>query len=226
MVSAVIFDCDNTLMDYMRMKRVTCEHAIEAMMDVGLEMEKRAALDLLYNLYKKDGLDDHTIFQRFLRRVEGKIDHKKLAHAIVAYRRARIGVLHSYPGTKRTLIALKERGLKLGVVSDASNLKLWTRLTAMSLDDFFEVVVGFDDTQTMKPARQPFYLAVSELGVAPEECVMIGDMPQRDILGAKRLGMTTCFAAYGYEGSRRNSRADFVLNSISEVPRIVDALRN
>ena len=118
-IKAIIFDLDNTLIDFMKMKRISIEEAIDAMIDAGLNLPKKKALDLLYKLYEEKGLEDPHIFQKFLLKVTGKVDHKKLAYAIVAYRNARTGFLHPYPGTKRTLIKLKEKGLKLAIVSDA-----------------------------------------------------------------------------------------------------------
>ena len=45
MIQAVIFDLDNTLLDFMRMKKQSCEAAISAMIDAGLDMKKEKALE-------------------------------------------------------------------------------------------------------------------------------------------------------------------------------------
>ena len=81
------------------------------MIDARLSLPKKTYLDELYKIYYKEGLEDPFIFQKFLKKVTGKVDYKKLAYAIVAYRQARAGFLHPYPGTKRVLIKLKEKGL-------------------------------------------------------------------------------------------------------------------
>ena len=220
MIRAVIFDLDNTLIDFLKMKRIAVDEAIDAMIDAGLSLPKKKALDILYDVYKEKGFEDPKIFQKFLKKVTGKVDHKKLAYAIVAYRQARVGFLHPYPGTKRTLIRLKEKGLKLGIVSDAPKLKAWIRLVNMKIDDFFDVVVGLEDTGRLKPSRLPFRAALKELKVKPSECLMVGDRPARDMKGAKALGIKTCFAAYGYEGKTK-VKTDFVIEDISELTSII-----
>lgn len=220
MIKAVIFDLDNTLIDFMRMKKIACEEAIDAMIDAGLKIPKKKALDELYKIYFKVGLEDPTIFQKFLKKVTGKVDYKKLAYAIAAYRQARIGFLHPYPGTKKTLIKLKEKGLKLGIVSDAPKLKAWIRLVSMKIDDFFDVVVGLEDTGRTKPSRMPFRAALKELKVKPSECLMVGDRPSRDIKGARALGMKTCFAKYGFDGDVK-VKGDFVIYDVKELINII-----
>lgn len=220
MIKAVIFDLDNTLIDFMKFKRVCCEEAINAMIDSGLKIPKKKALDTLYKLYRKKGVEDPKIFQTFLKTISGKIDYQKLAYAINAYRKARIGLLTPYPGVKRTLIKLKEKGLKLAVVSDAPKLKAWLRLTAMKIDAFFDVVVALEDTGKLKPSRLPFRAALRELKVKPFECLMVGDRPDRDMKGAKQIGMKTCFARYGYEGKAK-VKVDFEIKDITDLVKII-----
>ncbi len=220
MIKAVIFDLDNTLIDFSKLKRVCSEEAISAIIDAGLNIPKEKGMKILYSLFSEHGMEDHTIFQKFLKKVTGKLDYQKLAHAINAYRRARVGILSPYPGVKRTLIKLKEKNLKLAIVSDAPKLKAWLRLTAMKIDNFFDVVVALEDTGRLKPSKLPFRAALKELKVAPSECLMVGDRPDRDMKGAKALGMKTCFAKYGYKGKARG-KWDFEIENIEELLNII-----
>lgn len=223
MVKAIIFDLDNTLIDFMKMKTISCEQAIDAMIDAGLKVDRKKALDELYTIYFKEGLEDPTIFQKFLKKITGCVDYRILAHGIVAYRQARIGFLKPYPGVKRTLLLLKHKGLKLAIVSDAPRLKAWIRLVNMGIDDIFDVVITFDDTGRLKPSSLPFKAALSKLKIAPVDALMVGDRPDRDVKGAKKIGMKTCFAKYGYTGINKseNIKIDFVINNIDEILKIV-----
>jgi len=217
MIKAIIFDLDNTLIDFMKMKEITCEAAIEAMMDAGLKLPKKKALKELYKIYYKVGLEDPNIFERFLKKVTGEVDFKKLASAIVAYRKARIGLLNSYPGTKRTLVKLKEKGLKLAIVSDAPKIKVWIRLVSMGIEDFFDVVVALEDTGRTKPSKLPFKVVLKHLKLNGEDCLMVGDRPSRDLTGARKLGMKTAFAKYGYVGKSKRVKCDYVLGEVEDL---------
>ncbi|MBW2975761.1 TIGR02253 family HAD-type hydrolase [Candidatus Woesearchaeota archaeon] len=220
MIKAVLFDLDNTLIDFMRMKRNSCEAAISAMIDAGLKIKKEKALKKLFKLYDKYGLEEKKIFQRFLKEETKKIDYRVLANAIVAYRKVRASYLQPYPHTDYVLIRLKSKGIKLAIVSDAPRLKAWLRLMAMNIGNFFDVVVTFEDTKELKPSSLPFEAALKRLKLKPEECLMIGDLPNRDIEGAKKLGMKTCFARYGNTKVKK-SDADYEIKDIKELLRIV-----
>ena len=127
MIKAVIFDLDNTLIDFMRMKKLSCDAAITAMMDAGLDVEKEEATKSLFELYDKYGLEEKQIFQHFLKKLTGEINYEVLASGIVAYRRVRTGFLEPYPYVGKVLFELKKRGIKLGkgklIPISALNLK-------------------------------------------------------------------------------------------------------
>ena len=111
------------------------------------------------------------------------------------------------------------KGKKLAIITDAPRLKAWLRLAAMKIGDFFDVVVTFEDTKKHKPDNLPFEAALRKLNLKPGECLMVGDWPERDIKGAKRLGMKTCFARYGNPKIKR-SDADFEIDDIKELLKI------
>jgi putative hydrolase of the HAD superfamily len=220
MIKAILFDLDNTLIDFLRMKRIACEAAVEAMIDAGLDVKKKTALKDIYAIYDRFGMEDPKVFQKMLKKVTGKVDYRILANAIVAYRRARTGFLVSYPHVKYTLLKLKSKGLKLAIVTDAPRLKAWIRLANMNIADMFDAVIAFEDSKVHKPSKKPFLAALKKLRVNPEECLMVGDWPERDMKGAKQLGIKTVFAKYGNRKVRK-SGADFEIADIKELLDIV-----
>jgi len=221
MIKAVIFDLDNTLIDFIRMKKVSCESAINAMIDAGLDVNKKKAIGILFKLYDKYGLEDPKIFQKFLKQVLGKIDYRILANGVVAYRRVRSGFLEPYPHVDYVLLKLKGMGIRLGIISDAPRLKAWIRLASMRLGNYFDAVVTFEDTKKLKPSKLPFRLLLNRLKLKPRECLMLGDWPERDIKGAKSIGMLTCFARYG-NPKIKDSGADFEIKDIKDILKIVE----
>jgi HAD superfamily hydrolase (TIGR02253 family) len=222
MIKAVIFDLDNTLIDFMKMKKAAVSAAVDAMISAGIRMPKDEATRILYELYDKYGIEYQQIFQKFLQKTSRKVDYKILAAGIVAYRRVQPSFLEPYGNAVPTLLRLREAGMKLAILSDAPRLKAWLRLVEMKLQDFFDIVVTHEDTNQYKPNKLPFLLAVKKLSVLPKECIMVGDWPERDINGAKQVGMTTVFAKYGAVREVKDSGADFEINNISELLKVVE----
>ncbi len=220
MIKAVIFDLDNTLIDFMKMKKVSCEAAVSAMIDSGLNVNKEKAMKKIFKLYGVHGLEEPKILQKFLMDISGSVDYRILANGIVAYRKVRSSYLEPFPHTSYVLLKLKGQGKKLGIITDAPRLKAWLRLAAMKIGDFFDVVVTFEDTKKLKPHNLPFESALKKLKLNADECLMVGDWPERDIKGAKKLGMKTCFARYGNPKVKR-SGADFEIDDIKDLLKIV-----
>jgi len=226
MIKAVLFDLDNTLIDFMRLKNKSCRAAIKAMINNGLQLDEKKAMHILFDLYDRYGIEHGKIFQKFLLRTNGRIDWKILTAGIVAYRRVQADYRKPYPGVPRVLRLLKNKGLKLGVVSDAPSLKAWIRLNEIKIADFFDVVIAYDETKRKKPHELPFMAAIKKLGIKPEEILFIGDNPKNDINGAKKLGMKTALAIYGMQEKFKKYllkyRADYAINNVKEIMKIVD----
>ncbi|MAG22277.1 MAG: hypothetical protein CL943_03165 [Candidatus Diapherotrites archaeon] len=221
MLKAVLFDLDNTLVDFMRMKEACSEAAIHSMIEAGLPLDEKKATKKLFKMYKTVGIENQTIFESFLKTVMGEIDYKILAAGIAAYRRVKAGQLVPYPHVRETLIKLKERGLKLGIVSDAPRLQAWLRLAEMNLVEFFDVVIALEDTGQLKPSQMPFKQAIEKLGLNPKELLFVGDNPGRDIKGAKQSGMHTALAKYG-QLMKGTNKADHELKSVKDLLKAVD----
>ncbi len=224
MLKAVIFDLDNTLTDFMKVKEVAIEAAVDGMIDAGLDMHPEIAKDRIYQIYDKEGIEYQRVFDRFLNDEIGWVDPKIWAAAIVAYRRAREGTLTLYPHVHMTLTELVKRGLKLAVLSDAPRQQAWLRLCYLKLHHIFDHVITFEDTGERKPSEKPFRKVLELLGVLPEEALMVGDWPERDMVGATQVGIRTVFARYGDTFGIQDSGADFEIADIIELLAIVDSL--
>jgi putative hydrolase of the HAD superfamily len=224
LVRAIIFDLDNTLTDFMRMKAEAVNAAIDGMIDAGLELPREAVRARIDAIYKEQGMEYQQVFDALLESEVGHIDPKILASGIVAYRKARGSSLKTYPHVQLALLELTKRGIKLAVVSDAPRAQAWLRLCDLSLQHVFDVVVTFDDTRERKPSPLPFREALRQLDLPPEQTLMIGDWPERDVVGAKSLGMKTVFARYGDTFGTQASGADFEIDDVLELVAIVDRL--
>ncbi|MBI4248784.1 MAG: HAD-IA family hydrolase [Elusimicrobia bacterium] len=221
MIKSIIFDIDNTLMDFMKMKRAAVDAAIDAMIDAGLSTPKEVMSKKIYDIYK-EGIEQQDIFDKVLLQEFGAIDYRILAAGIVGYRRAKDGNMTLYPHVNMTLTQLNKRAIPMVVISDAPRLQAWLRIVSLGLQHYFEKIITFDDTNERKPSPKPFQFALDVLKTAPKETLMVGDWAERDIAGAKALGIRTAWAKYGNTFDTKESGADYELGDIYELVGIID----
>jgi putative hydrolase of the HAD superfamily len=126
-----------------------------------------------------------------------------------------------YPDAEPTLNYLRQKGYKLGLVTDTDGkpgIKS-RRLKHLDFIRLFDVVViSGEDTVHTKPSPEPFLLAASKLGVNTEECAVVGDKPFTDIRGAKAAGMLAIWIRRGDWGIEEP--ADLVVDSLAKLRKI------
>jgi len=223
MIKAVVFDLDNTLVDFMLMKRQAIDAAINAMIDAGFNLSREDIQSRIDAIYKERGMEFQNVFDRLLYGEFQKLNYKILSAGVIAYRRAREAALVPYPHVYMTLMELLKMGIRLAVVSDAPVREAWLRLSYLNFHHIFDYVVTFEDTGERKPHEAPFRRALELLRVEPGEALMIGDWAERDVVGAAKVGMKTVFARYGDTFGTVESNADFEVDDIAE---LIDIVRN
>ena len=98
------------------------------------------------------------------------------------------------PQTEETLVALKQKGLKVGIIANTTISRekdVRKTLQQLGLENYFDFIVTSVDVGCEKPDGRIFSLALNALGIKASEAVMVGDRVATDIVGGNRLGMTT-----------------------------------
>jgi putative hydrolase of the HAD superfamily len=218
MFKAIIFDLDDTLIDFRERKKVLIEASVKAMIKAGLKEKFSVLLKEFTAFYWETGIEDQNIFEKFFMHKYGKVDYRILAHAVIAYRRANIPLLKPYPDVIKVLKHLKKKGVKLAVLSDAPRINANIRLVEVGMDSLFDTVVTFDDVGALKPNPRGFKMVLDRLNVSASDCLMVGDNPLRDVVGARNAGIKMCLAAYSCS---ENVKTEYRINSIKELLKVV-----
>jgi HAD superfamily hydrolase (TIGR01549 family) len=93
------------------------------------------------------------------------------------------------PGAQQLLESWRARGGKVAIVTDLTlEVQLW-KLERFGLLPLIDALAASEEVPLDKPAPELFELAISRLGLSRERCVVVGDSPAKDGLGARRLGM-------------------------------------
>jgi putative hydrolase of the HAD superfamily len=140
---------------------------------------------------------------------------------VAAFRDYRPAVLTPYPGV---LEALRElRGwCRTALVTDGDPDGQRAKVHALGLGDLFDAVVLSDELgrDFRKPHPAPFQAALAALGVSPAEAVFVGDRPDKDILGAVRVGVRAVRVRTGEYRDRDGDEPPWL-----DVPDLPAALR-
>ena len=219
-IKAIIFDLDNTLIDFMKMKKEAIRSAVKAMIKTGLKIDESEGYDKLMKLYLKLGIESDNAFQKFLKNEIGRIDERMLASAINAYLKTKNSFMKPYPNVKPALSRLKKKGIKLAIVTDAPKVKAYQRLLAMDIEKYFDFVIGFEDAGKKK-TDLPFKMAIEKLKLKPEEIMVIGDSIKRDVIPARKSDMVAVLAKYGSQEKIGKIKPDHEINDIKEVLSLV-----
>lgn len=121
-------------------------------------------------------------------------------------------------GAKDTLIALRDRGYRVGVVTSGNRWRLKNEISDFGLDGVFDVVVCSDDVTRRKPHPEGLFKAAAQMKCEPNCCSYVGDVPE-DILAGKNAGMYTIGVKSGFPTSKRlgESEPDLHLEEIAEL---------
>lgn len=95
-----------------------------------------------------------------------------------------------FPQSMEILSELRRRGYMLGIITNGSIQMQRGKLIASGLAACVDVALISAEERVRKPEPEIFQRAADRLGMHPNECVFIGDNPERDVIGAKRVGMT------------------------------------
>lgn len=189
-VNTFIFDLDDTLYEEMQYVRA-------GMQSVSEYLSKRYGIagDKLYNscmeILERDGRGQ--VFDKLCEIYELKEDVKVLVNT---YRGTR-PKLQLYPDAEKFLSLLKESGYKAGIITDGNAMVQEAKVKGLNLEKWVDVVVLTDRLKDKngesfsKPQAEVYEECLKLLGSKASESVYIGDNPNKDFIGAKKLGLKT-----------------------------------
>lgn len=104
-----------------------------------------------------------------------------------------------YEGIAESLTHLESNGIAWGVVTNKPAWLTEPLLERLALRQRARVIVSGDSLPERKPHPAPLLHAAQRLGIAPAQCIYIGDA-ERDVLAARAAGMNVFVALFGYIG--------------------------
>ena len=126
------------------------------------------------------------------------------------------------PGCDPTLQWLKDKGVKMGIATSNSETVAHGILKVRGIDHYFTSVIGRRPELKMKPHPDQLLECLREMGVRPENGIMVGDSP-KDVGAAKAAGMfVIAIPAYFTKlESLREAGVDLIIESLEGLPSII-----
>lgn len=209
-IEVVLFDLDGTLIDTIELILSSMRHATAEVLGEALPDDV-----LLHNV----GVPLRVQMGEFAPGQEDELlcvyrEHNAIVHD---------ELVCEYPGTEAALRSMIARGYRLGVVTSKSVPVAQRGLDRFGLGEYFETLVGYEDTEIHKPEPAPLLLAAERMGVAIDRCCYVGDSPH-DMNAGKAAGAVTVAALWGPFRERvAETDPDYAIEHLSELSELLPA---
>lgn len=213
---ACIFDLDGTLADTLHSIAYFGNGTLAA---YGLP----AIAPEAYRLLVGDGAD--MLMRRMLQTVGAVLPEEELRAFRAAYDRRYESdpmlLVTAYPGLPELLRELKDRGLRLGVVSNKPD-NMTRHIVQALYPGLLDAARGQRAGVPKKPDPTAVLEVAAEFGVQPEEVLYIGDSGV-DMQTGVNAGMDTCGVLWGFRGEEelRTCGAEFLVQDAAELRQLV-----
>ncbi len=213
-VQLIVFDLDQTLLDSTACICNATNYALEQVGKKPVAKEK---------IIPRIGLP----VKKFLAIVAGIKDENKinqiLKHYTTYFKKNSLKECTLYPGVKETLEYFTKKNKKLAV-STTARLEMAVRiLKGLGIINYFEVIIGEEMLQHVKPDPESLFLITEQLKIDPKNAVMIGDT-YMDLEAGKSAGMHIIGILHGVD-SKEDLEAvgpDAIIKNISELQTILE----
>jgi HAD superfamily hydrolase (TIGR01549 family) len=129
-----------------------------------------------------------------------------------------------FPETPRVLESLKGR-YKLGVITNYMDGPTCQRVfDKLGYRETFDALVVSAEVGHRKPSRIIFQQALRETGSRPENCVMVGDLYEADVVGANNMGMKSVLVDVYDSQQDHYEEATSAVRSIGEFPAVLEKI--
>ena len=229
-MNVVLFDLDDTLLDYSSRVEESWAHAVRTCCTDG-RVESAALVAALLQSRRWFWDDPErqrertnmtrawaTIVRRALDTV-GAPYHDLVDHIVGAYDGHRRQVMDLFPEARATLERLRRQGIPLGLITNGDATQQRHKIERHGLAPYFDVMVIEGEFGAGKPEAAVFRHALDALGAHAAHTFMVGDNLVNDVGGAGQLGIRTVWIDRARAGLPPESpaRPDHIIASLTEL---------
>ena len=124
-----------------------------------------------------------------------------------------------YPNCKETLLALKQRGIKIGLITNKMKKMTLYCLKLIDLEDIFDVIIGYDDVKNGKPDKEGILKAIDVLKTNDLQNVLYVGDNKIDFDTANNAGVDCCLVTWGPRVLPKELNPTFKIKDYDELRR-------
>lgn len=237
---AILFDLDDTLISFEGVSEQAWEKCCEDFLgrhDLGIERD--ALLQSIHATRKwfwgdperhKRGRRDMLAARReIVSLAMGRMGVRDtlLSNELAdAYSFSRNELIHVFPRTVSTLEQLRNKGFRLGLLTNGTSEEQRSKLERFGLSKYFEVILVEGEIGFGKPDVRVYEKALSLLKLTPDEVWMIGDNLVWDVRAPQTIGIFSIWNDYLKQGlpSTHDVTPDHSVNDVSELIDLIETL--
>ncbi len=165
-----------------------------------------------------------TVWRAAMQRVAGRPIHEVADRLAERFRTERRSAYELFPDANEVLATLRQRGIKLGIVTNGPPDLQREKLERTRLVAIVHAVVISGEVGVGKPDARLFDLALDLLGVPAAEAVMVGDSIERDIEGAAAAGLAAVHVTTSAPALTGMDRHTVLVRHLGGVPTAIGLL--
>ncbi|MBY8988905.1 MAG: TIGR02253 family HAD-type hydrolase [Candidatus Lokiarchaeota archaeon] len=239
-IKLVGFDLDDCLYDSTGLSQIARIKGIDAMISLGLKIERQKALILIQEIVTEYGSNSSKHYDYFIRQLNqyenlsiSFNEHVRyVAAAVMAYHAQKIKHIKLYDDVKKCLEKLKENSIKTAIITDGIPIKQYEKILRLGIDDLIDLVVISDEIGIRKPNPKLFSFCLNKFKVKGYETIYVGDNIYKDIVPAK---LNEIHSVYIHRGGKydiditgeeitKENEPDYEISKLDELFDIIIAL--
>ncbi|KKN65544.1 hypothetical protein LCGC14_0480700 [marine sediment metagenome] len=243
-IRLVGFDLDDCLFDSTGLSNKARIRGIDAMIKLGLKIEREKAVKILNEIVKEYGSNSLNHYNYFIRRlnlIKEDMDniplsnqYKYIAAAVMAYHKEKVNSIRLYDDVQNCLERLNDNRIKTAIISDGIPIKQYEKILRLNIDKLIDFIVISDEIGVKKPNPELFKYSLSKFGIKNKEMIYIGDRLDKDILPAN---LANIYSIYLHRGGKYDSnnvnmkiqkefKPDYEIFHLDKIFDIIDELNN
>lgn len=218
MIRAILFDLDGTLLD----RDASIKHFLTKQYDrLALRLNKIPKNDYISRFIELDCRGyvwKDKVYQSIV--YEFQLQTISWEELLNDYETQFLHSCIPFLNLLETLDILTKEGYLLGIITNGLGTFQRRTIQGLGIEKYFQTILISEVEKVRKPEAEIFLRALRNLGVTPDKSVFIGDHPDTDVMGAKRVGMKSIW--------KRDLRweepeiSDGIIDDLGELPMIIE----